>query len=477
MWNKPLPPPPRPVVALNPVPPPPFKSPGKWNPIPIQYWKQSQGRFFTVDLARIILDEAKRNDLDPLLIWAVIDQESGFNPAAVSPKGAAGLMQLMPGTAEGLGVSDPFDPAENVRGGVQYLRAQVDRFRDLALALAAYNAGPGAVEEAGGIPGYEETQNYVDSILSRYNDLKGPEGYGYIHFLYDYAKLICYGLESLGHDCSIGPNGLANDRTNIIIGGHLLQTKDDTEYIASVGPYIVRQTEVLWERSMLNFSGNPNQFEEVYLPFLRRAEAVWDVLPSNLPILLSRGVNARLLRSGYHPAMEEVVHKHNKDIDFLFFGTITKHRKIQLEELNLRGHKVITAMGAQPIYRNDLIARTRVHLAPRQETEMTHLPYGRICFVVNNRGLVVAERCLDQEWLEDCFLWSEPEEWVDLCMQALEDPNREEIALQNYERYKKIPMTAEMERVLDGESGVRLSLEPDGETSVMESHLGRSPPP
>jgi soluble lytic murein transglycosylase-like protein len=108
---------------------------------------------------------AKRHGLDPALLAGLVKQESGFDPGAVSPAGAQGLTQLMPGTAAGLGVTDPLDPAQALEGGAKYLREQLDRFGgDVARALAAYNAGPGAVQRYGGIPPYAETQNYVRAV-------------------------------------------------------------------------------------------------------------------------------------------------------------------------------------------------------------------------------------------------------------------------------------------------------------------------
>ena len=110
---------------------------------------------------------------DPLLVRAGMKQESSFQPFALSTSGAMGLMQLMPGTAEGLGVSDPYNIEENIRGGVQYLSYQLKAFdNDLKLALAAYNAGPNAVRRFGGIPPYEQTQKYVELVLKYYDMYK-----------------------------------------------------------------------------------------------------------------------------------------------------------------------------------------------------------------------------------------------------------------------------------------------------------------
>jgi soluble lytic murein transglycosylase-like protein len=111
---------------------------------------------------------AQSNGIDPALLKGLVSQESGFNPSARSGAGAVGLTQLMPGTAAALGVTNPLDPVQSLQGGAKYLRQQLDRFGgDEKLALAAYNAGPGAVQKYGGVPPYRETQNYVNSVMSK----------------------------------------------------------------------------------------------------------------------------------------------------------------------------------------------------------------------------------------------------------------------------------------------------------------------
>lgn len=121
--------------------------------------------------AGLIEAAAAVHGLDPRLLAALVWQESGFRSDARSPAGAVGLAQLMPGTAAELGV-DPYDPAANLDGGARYLRTQLDRFGNVELALAAYNAGPGEVAAAGGVPAITQTRDYVVGVLGYYQRLQ-----------------------------------------------------------------------------------------------------------------------------------------------------------------------------------------------------------------------------------------------------------------------------------------------------------------
>jgi soluble lytic murein transglycosylase-like protein len=128
-----------------------------------------KARSFDVLIARL----AAREELPPALVKAVVRAESNFEPAAVSRAGARGLMQLMPATAAELGVEDAFDAEQNLQGGTRYLRAMLDRYGDWRHALAAYNAGPDAVDRHAGIPPYPETREYVERVLHYYRRYDG----------------------------------------------------------------------------------------------------------------------------------------------------------------------------------------------------------------------------------------------------------------------------------------------------------------
>ncbi len=133
---------------------------------PAAYQASAGGTAGSSQYDSLIEAAAVRNGIEPALLHGLIQQESGFDPSSQSSAGAMGLTQLMPGTASSLGVSNPLDPAESIEGGARYLAGMISRFGgNTADALAAYNAGPGAVSQYGGVPPYAETQSYVSKVL------------------------------------------------------------------------------------------------------------------------------------------------------------------------------------------------------------------------------------------------------------------------------------------------------------------------
>lgn len=152
-------PPPAPLAGGAPVPPPapePAMPDMNCEPLPV------------ADVTPVLEQAARREGLDPRLLTAVIQQESGFRPCVISRKGAQGLMQLMPATVEQFGVKDPFEVKQNIDAGAKFLKELIGRYSgNLALALGAYNAGPGSVDAADGVPQNAETMTYVSEILAK----------------------------------------------------------------------------------------------------------------------------------------------------------------------------------------------------------------------------------------------------------------------------------------------------------------------
>lgn len=144
--------------------------------VSVKLEKNPESKTSRTEIDTLIDEYSSKHGLDSTFVKAVVRQESGFNPKATSKCGAMGLMQLMPATAKGLGVTNAYDVEQNIQGGTKYLKGMLDRFdNNKELALAAYNAGPNAVKKYKGIPPYAETQNYVKSIMKNYDNLKGAQ--------------------------------------------------------------------------------------------------------------------------------------------------------------------------------------------------------------------------------------------------------------------------------------------------------------
>lgn len=275
-----------------------------------------------------------------------------------------------------------------------------------------------------------------------------PEGYKYSHFLYDYCKFLCFTIEGNGYECCIVKNKVYTDRINIILGVHNLIDPLMSKAIRQAPKYIIVQSEVLSEEGGSGW-GRKEAYRQIYVPLMRQAYAVWDGLESNREYLRRAGVYAEIIpHFGYLPSLREVVHKKKKDIDFLYYGSLTPHRAKMIDALKKRGGNVECIFDEAAIFRNDYIARARINLAPNQTPVNDHIT-SRILYLLNNRSIVVVERCRDQAWVEHCFLSADSENWADLCMATLNRPDLEQLADQYFENYTRLDMTSLFQPLLD----------------------------
>ncbi len=283
-----------------------------------------------------------------------------------------------------------------------------------------------------------------------------PTGYKTAHFLYDLAKLVLGGLEQAGHPTTIAANTLEPRRTNVIVGGHLLPESQVHKIVGSGTPYVVAQSEVLHAEGM-NHQGQPAHLKKVVLPLLRGAQGVWDLCRRNLPVLEGHDIPAQWLTPGWVPHLEDVPRRAHKDYDFLFYGSVTPHRRSIFQALRGRGYRVKGVFDPVALYRNDLIARSTLQLVPRQTgptdpgRSMAQLPWTRIVHQIHNRAVPVVEECEDQAWLQDSFLWAPSAAYLDYCEQVLaRGPEALEAhAEAAYFALRTRPMSQTIERLLD----------------------------
>jgi hypothetical protein len=277
-----------------------------------------------------------------------------------------------------------------------------------------------------------------------------PSGERYAHFLFDMVRYLVGTLELLGHDCTIERNRCLPEAINVLVGIHLLRNPEDVAIVlGGARDYVVLQTEIL-EAAAINGVAVGERLDRVIFPLLRGARAVWDTLDTNVEVLRQKDIRADLLRVSYSPRLEEVQHKKNKDIDFLFYGSVGPWRRGVLEKLTSLGYVVRAEFAAQALFRNDLIARSEIILTLRHGEEMGHLPQGRIIHAVNNKCLVVGEGGYGQETLEDVFLWTnDPKDVVETCRRARGRQDRDELRQSFYEKLRERPMTSFMAPLLE----------------------------
>ncbi len=280
--------------------------------------------------------------------------------------------------------------------------------------------------------------------------LVDPPHFRFGHFLFDALRLVALSLETLGHSCTLTRNRLERRAINLIAGGHLATDTTLLDELADLGqPYVVLQTEVIHERTVNREKDQSARFEQVFLPLLQRATAVWESAETNLAPLRQLGIDAAFLRYGYHPGLEEIRFKAERDLDFLFFGSLTPRRQAVLQRLTELGYRVASCFDDAALFRNDLIARSELLLTIRQSDAMAHLPQGRILYAVTNRALVAGESGLEQDALADVFLWTQQPDVVEFLRQCRARPDRRALADSFHDRLAQRPMAQSLAPVVE----------------------------
>ena len=216
----------------------------------------------------------------------------------------------------------------------------------------------------------------------------GPENL--FHLRRDFIFSLKYSLEDLGHDVMLSGSALESNRVNLVIGAYFLK-KNQIEKITDSGlKYINVNTEVI-SNDMLNFNPSKVDLIGAYLPLIRNGVSAWDVIVDNLSEYERYGIKSNFLRWGYHPALREIRHNEQKDLDFYFFGMISERRGAILSKLQASGFKGTADHSCPYFLRNDRIARSKVQLNLVQDDKYTHVNSFRICYLANNDCYILSE--------------------------------------------------------------------------------------
>lgn len=261
------------------------------------------------------------------------------------------------------------------------------------------------------------------------------------HFRYDLARLLAGSIESLGHDCTISRNLPDPGRMNLIVGGHTIYEEKHLALFQSPQVrYGIIQTDRLLDVG-LPYGPEKALFENFYTPMLQGAQFIWDFQANHLPRLEELGLSAQRLSIGYDPALAYLPPKAERDFDFFFFGQVTPHRQQLLLRLQGRGHGLQHCDDTDPFFRDDLIARARVHVDPRWGDAGANPSFTRLATLLTNGYVVVVEEGGDLDGLEDCVVTAPTDQWVQCCSDTLARSDLDQLAETFHQRFKSRPMT------------------------------------
>lgn len=275
-----------------------------------------------------------------------------------------------------------------------------------------------------------------------------PPGFPFAHFLFDTVRMLQLTLLELGVDTTLTRNKLESNRLNVLCGIHHLAGETEVnEVLRTEEDFIVLQTEMVHGRT-INREAN-SRVDDVVLPLCSQAKAVWDSSPDNIVALASLGVEAKLLRFGFQERMIEVPER-KRDVDFFFYGSITRERADVLAKLARLGYRVESCFDSAALFRNDLIARSEIALTLRQSAEMPHLPHARIIYLVTNKVLVAGQGGVNEEPLLGTFLRADQGDVVEFLRQTRARTDRQELRESHHAVLRKQPMRDFVEPLLQG---------------------------
>ncbi|GEM_PF-2354915 len=291
--------------------------------------------------------------------------------------------------------------------------------------------------------------------------LINPATYKYAYLLTDTCRAIAYGLRSLGHRCDLTLNVLEREATNVILGTHLLTEQDAGSIAGSGVPYIAHQSEWLFPgtgTTLVTSSFHHDQFERVCRRFFERADSVWEAYPENRQLLQRFAIPPERIKhlryQGYHADLVDVRHRDwaDKDIDVLFFGSVTPRRSKVLNELAARV-KVVAVLDAPAEFRNDLIARTKLNLNLHAGEEFHHLSLTRVCTLLNNRCAIVSEDATTHPELQELTIHAPYDRLVSTCLESLASGDLPKLAEESFRKFQGMPMTEALREIVPTDAG------------------------
>ena len=287
--------------------------------------------------------------------------------------------------------------------------------------------------------------------------LVSPDGYRFAYLLTDTCRLAAYGLRSLGHRCDLTVNTIETGKLNVIVGAHLMKPAETQAMIAAGARYVVVQSEWLAPgatRGRIVSSFHGDRFEAECRLLFERADAVWEAYEWNAGLLGAWNIPPERIKSyrtiGYHEKMRDVEHRPwaEKDIDVLFFGSITPRRQQVLAAL-ARRFRTLAILDAPAEFRNDLIARAKLNLNLNADERYPHLSLGRVGYLLNNRCAIVSESATTHPEIQALLECAPYERLVEECAAQLAKGERlDDIASSSYERFKAMPMTEVLRQAL-----------------------------